>query len=74
MKRQSNFGLICSLVCAAGSFWFAVAELLGGVASVSRRVIRVFAWLAACAVWTANLVVELQERKTEAAAEADCID
>lgn len=74
MKKQSNFGLICSLVCAAGSFWFAVAELLGGAASVSRRVVRVFVWLAGCAVWTANLAAELYERKAESAAETDYMD
>lgn len=74
MKKQSNFGLFCSLVCAAGSFWFAVAELLGGEASVSRRMVRVFVWLAASAVWTANLAAELHVRKTEATAETDCID
>lgn len=74
MRKQSNLSLICSLVCAAGSFWFALTELFDREESVPRRVVRVFLWLAASAVWTANLVLDLWERKAGTVTETDYLD
>lgn len=71
MKKQPNLSLICSLLCAAGSLWIAISELLIGDASAHRRTFHVFLALASCAVWVANLVVELYYRKAHSAAETD---
>lgn len=65
MKKQSKLSLICSLVCAAGSLWLAITELFDEEVPVPRRVVRVFLWLAACGVWTANLVLGLEASKAE---------
>lgn len=74
MKKQSNLSLACSLLCAAGSFWIAVSELLFGDAPAPRRTFHVFLSLASCAVWTANLVLELLQRKAEAGPEPEQIE
>ena len=74
MKNQSNPSLACSLLCAAGSFWIAVSELLFGDASAPRRTFHVFLSLASCAVWTAALVLDLLQRKTEAGPEPEQIE
>lgn len=71
MEKRSKLGPICSLVCAAGSFWLALTELFGGVSAVPRRAVRVLVWLASCAVWTANLAVELWVSRAECAADPD---
>ena len=74
MKRQSNPALACCLACAAGSFWFAVTGMFSQEQPAPRRVVRVFVWLASCAVWTANLAAELWARKKENAGETDGIE
>ena len=71
MKKQSNLALACSLVCAAGSFWLALTELFSGEGSPRRRAVRFFLWMASSAVWTANLAVDLYERKKKDVTEAD---
>lgn len=69
MKKQSKLSLVCSLVCAAGSFWIAVAQLLFGDASAPRRTFDVFLALASCALWTATFVLDLMQRKAQAGTE-----
>ena len=63
MKKPVDFSLVCYLLCAAGSLWFAVAELLDGAAGASRRTVHVFLWFTVCALNIANLVVALSVRK-----------
>ena len=69
MKKRFDLGLICSLVCAAGSLVLTVAELFNTEVSGPRRTFRVFLCLASCAVWTASLVVGLGANQKEAAPE-----
>lgn len=74
MKKQSNLGLAASLICAAGSLWFALTELFSKEEAAVRRLSRCLLWMTAAGVWTANLVMQLLEIKAELSAEPDYIE